>query len=580
MIHRITSIFCLLLASYSTTTIAQTGRYEKAIFDDVTVYEDVVYEHAIPYSIVGKANVQPYTLDFYEPTDDASIQRPLVLLFSDGGFVFGNKRQSDMVRWCDSLARYGYACACVDYRQGFDAMSSQSMTRAIYRAVQDARAAVRYFKAHQITFRIDTSQIYIGGKRAGAIVALHTAFLDKEAERPASTFGTTEEQENLGCLDCSGNPYEFVSEIAGVINVGGALYKTNYIEAKEPIPVVHIHKKNDKVIPIKTGHPFQSGFSNTFPLVYGSETLHQHMDSLGHYTEFYPYEEQEEIYGFANAGMTSYAILRQITTFLTKIMTFQSPIPNGDYSACEDGISEFYVPEKTGVEYFWEIGGGHITENNNHKIRVRWHSIGTGTVRVTEKSASQFVGRPSDKLLVKINPRPVPDYDLEYISENTILFRDKSLDGNLFTLEYGEDYQSYTNKTGNYTAYTYQESGQYLLTHTVENGCGFIETPISIEVEVPSSDVATQLNQAIKLKAATIQRGENAYIAIDQVEAITTLQISIMDINKQKLVEEKYNASQGIETIELDTQKLNEGIYFVQFETDDFTLSRKLVIDD
>ncbi|NJN77355.1 MAG: alpha/beta hydrolase fold domain-containing protein [Saprospiraceae bacterium] len=131
--------------------------------------------------------------------DDIS-SRPLVILFPDGDFIAGNKEQQEIVNWCKSLTTYGYTCACVNYRQGYDnSIPKEGVNQAIHRAIQDGRAAVRFFMENQEAFRIDTEKIFLGGNKTGAIVALNTAFMDEE-ELP--NFLNTS---NLNCLDCSGN---------------------------------------------------------------------------------------------------------------------------------------------------------------------------------------------------------------------------------------------------------------------------------------------------------------------------------------------------------------------------------------
>jgi acetyl esterase/lipase len=56
------------------------------------------------------------------------------------------------------------------------------------RAVQDGRAAVRYFKKNVAvggnTYKIDLNNIYFAGVSAGGFVALQLAYLDEISEFP------------------------------------------------------------------------------------------------------------------------------------------------------------------------------------------------------------------------------------------------------------------------------------------------------------------------------------------------------------------------------------------------------------
>jgi acetyl esterase/lipase len=182
MKYTITLFFLQLLTySYGQNDI----RYISKIFNDYNLYQNITYEEAIPYNIEGIKAIKSYKLDFYEPFGDDVSSRPLVLLFPDGNFIAGNKEQDEIVNWCRTLTTYGYTCACVNYRQGYDnTIPKDGINQATFRAVQDGRAAIRFFIEHQDAFRINTDKIFLGGYKTGAEVALQTAFIDKEEEYP------------------------------------------------------------------------------------------------------------------------------------------------------------------------------------------------------------------------------------------------------------------------------------------------------------------------------------------------------------------------------------------------------------
>ena len=166
----------------------KSPRYQERLFQEKTIYDDITYSSALAYSDNGQSVMKDYKFDFYEPMNDDIEKRPLVLMFCGGNFQKGDKNNSSIRSWCDSLASYGFACAAVNYRLGYNPSSISSIERAIYRSVQDVRAAVRYFKEFQHTFNIDTSKIYLGGDEAGAVAVLHAAFLTNEQQRAKSTF--------------------------------------------------------------------------------------------------------------------------------------------------------------------------------------------------------------------------------------------------------------------------------------------------------------------------------------------------------------------------------------------------------
>ena len=216
---------CILCLFITSLLSAQPNRYKQAIFSARDLQSNIQYGSADSYDVFGFNSPQPQRLDFYEPSGDTATKRPLVLVFYGGGYLIGSKIMQDMVGWCDSLTAYGYACAAVNYRLGFNVLRTGSAIRAGYRGLQDARAAIRFFKEFHQQYKIDTSLIFVGGNSAGAMIALQTAY-GEESDRPAATYGisgTLDDDDDLGCLDCSGNNYLHSVDIAGVISCWGGV---------------------------------------------------------------------------------------------------------------------------------------------------------------------------------------------------------------------------------------------------------------------------------------------------------------------------------------------------------------------
>ena len=77
-------------------------------------------------------------------------------------------------------------CSCIDKLQirvsNPFALDSIDGTETVVRAVHDYRAAIRYFKKdfseNGNIYGIDTSLIFAGGVSAGAITAVHVAYMD------------------------------------------------------------------------------------------------------------------------------------------------------------------------------------------------------------------------------------------------------------------------------------------------------------------------------------------------------------------------------------------------------------------
>ena len=78
-----------------------------------------------------------------------------------------------MVEFSERFVKMGYACASIDYRLGFFPFDSANAVKAVVRAVQDLRGAIRYFyKDKQTTnqYKIDTNKIFVGEAPQGLLL--------------------------------------------------------------------------------------------------------------------------------------------------------------------------------------------------------------------------------------------------------------------------------------------------------------------------------------------------------------------------------------------------------------------------
>ena len=183
---------------------------------------------------------------------------------------------------CDSFAHRGYVTASLDYRLGFNPLSSNASERAVWRGVQDGSAAVRFFKENAVTYKIDTTRIFIWGSSAGSFLALGLAYIDN-AERPASTYSGFL-RPDLGCKDCTGNNFAHSSKVTGIISCWGATKDTSWIQNNNNIPVQLFHGTADATVPYTEGYPF--GLP-TITYVRGSQQINEQLNRTSIYHEFY-----------------------------------------------------------------------------------------------------------------------------------------------------------------------------------------------------------------------------------------------------------------------------------------------------
>ncbi len=249
-------------------------RYKLPVFESVQ-------KTTVPYATAIGHLGQTITLsmDVYEPQGDSALKRPVVVLAHGGSFIFGNK--ADMARWCELLAKRGYVAASIQYRLypifplGFPD-STKIMDTAV-KATGDMKAAVRYFRedaAGPNRFRADADHIFVGGYSAGAVTALHAAFLDGQDDIPA--FMQALIDQNGGLEGNSGSPTnrQYSSAVGAVLNLSGGLYRRSWIRANEP-PVVGIHGTADATV------PYTTGVAAGLAYLEGSGVLHAHALQVG-----------------------------------------------------------------------------------------------------------------------------------------------------------------------------------------------------------------------------------------------------------------------------------------------------------
>ncbi len=306
-----TSFFCLLLSPVlKSQNLCQSGRYIDPVFDCVDTTENVIYgQGRLNWSSLNIlcqfGNLPPYNgfqnllCDVYEPCNDTETDRPLLIVIHGGAWSSGDKR--DLAAYCHQMSQRGYVVASINYRLSITSnilcwnaeLDENKFYRAFYRAMQDAKASVRYFRANALDWRIDPDQIFVAGHSAGAFTALGVAYLTDESERPAATF-----QQNycgnwfnepictdLGDIEGEGGNPGVSSAIKAVIPMSGALPDLNYLDGANDPPMLLVHGTADDIVPYQDGCVLQNlrnlGLFNPCISVYGSASILHAADSLG-----------------------------------------------------------------------------------------------------------------------------------------------------------------------------------------------------------------------------------------------------------------------------------------------------------
>ncbi len=299
------AVFAATVNSYSQNDCGN-GRYLNKIFTNYALTSNIAYGQN--FKVNGQS--QTLLLDVYQPQgDDSTVLRPLIIWIHGGTFVGGSKTGTDVAPLSQDFAKMGFVATSIEYRVGMQdyplpGPDSVDATESVVRAVHDARAAVRFFKKNFTeggnTYKIDTNLIFVAGVSAGAITAVHLAYLDDINEYPAY-IDTTKVGLGGGIEGNSGNP-GYSSKARAIVNSAGAIRDTSWMKSNDT-PIISLHGTADGTVPYGTAMIYVGGF---YPImvVSGSGSIHQRTDNLGINNCLKPFYGADHVPHVGNAQYT------------------------------------------------------------------------------------------------------------------------------------------------------------------------------------------------------------------------------------------------------------------------------------
>jgi len=234
----------------------------------------------------GKAEMADFsykslTMDIFFPLREEGKKYPLVLLMHGGGFLTGSKEA--MKANCKFLADSGFIAVSINYRKGWRTGGSaltcdgdiEDFKLAIYRATQDARAAMRFLVDKQNDYAIDTAWLFAGGSSAGGVLALNLAYFTEDWAKKNMKDAVKE----LGGLDKSSNKLKNSFTIKGICNMWGGLGDSTMITPANALPTIFYHGSADPVVPYDAGR--YGTLCDNYPLIFGSACLYRQTIAAG-----------------------------------------------------------------------------------------------------------------------------------------------------------------------------------------------------------------------------------------------------------------------------------------------------------
>ena len=326
------------------SAFSQQQRYVDEVFTNFTVDSNNVYctnlsviaaSAGIPYLPTGVAPQAPaLAFDLYEPAGDTLAERPLIIMLHTGTFLpiiyngnpTGNRNDFATSRICQSYAKRGYAVANLEYRLGWNptaptqADRAASLMKAVFRAIQDTKSAVRFFRKDYENgnqWGIDTSRIILCGQGSGGWIALGYATVDKLAEIQLpkfldanavplidtavvgdwngyggnSTPGVGNMVSNLG----------YSNDIHMVCSMGGGMGDLSWLEAGD-VPMCAVHCPTDPVATYTTGDVAIASIGIVTTDISGSYDVMKKANLLGNNSIFDPVNASSDPYTIAAAA--------------------------------------------------------------------------------------------------------------------------------------------------------------------------------------------------------------------------------------------------------------------------------------
>lgn len=353
--------------------------------------QDVIYGRVLRNGREEEGERMDLTMDLYVPDDGGQVARPLLVTFPGGAFRDGDKRDTTLIEWCRYFASLGYVAATVDYRQGYR-RNVQSTDEAMFRALKDANAAVRFLLKRD-SLLIHSERIFAAGADAGGIMAMNLAYM-REENMPEIIV----EEEDTTIVTRQALLRGF--DVRAVANLWGAVPDTAILHNAK-IPVISFQSREDPVIPFGAGHPFDEGGyeeeepdepedmfdwlrsvyesivsalvpdeRHAFREMYGAGVIHRVLKRYGVSSELNTFQGERHNLFIGEDGLVDYPVFDEIKDRTAAF--FASRMVVAPVSLRQDPEDpQLFVIDNSEVETcLWDVQGGVLLGKGDDAIRV------------------------------------------------------------------------------------------------------------------------------------------------------------------------------------------------------------------
>lgn len=175
--HRVMSwcyalVLCVVAGPISAADQPAATSKPRSVRVTATIGKSLAPHEVITYKTVKNGKL-PLTLNVFKPEGwKPTDKRPVLLTFHGGGWAAGEP--STQYYMADRLAKRGWVGISVKYRL----TNKVHPGTTPFDAVQDARSAVRYVRAHAAELGIAPDRLVVNGGSAGGHLAVATALFD------------------------------------------------------------------------------------------------------------------------------------------------------------------------------------------------------------------------------------------------------------------------------------------------------------------------------------------------------------------------------------------------------------------
>ncbi|MBK3519238.1 alpha/beta hydrolase [Carboxylicivirga marina] len=252
---------------------------------DVLVEEDIVYAQGLSHESINSDNAKtlPLKLDVYTPDNDSG-NRPVFVFIHGGGFAGGSKQQGRIIEWANYYTSRGWVFISLDYRLKRDKgtvpqqwldyavnipKNKAAQFLAVYPALRDAKAALRWVVANAEKYKINTEYITLGGGSAGAVSAIAIGITNSEDFRDELTI---QQDPSL-----SSTNVEIDFKVSAIVDLWGSKVALDAMEeifghqrfnSNNP-PLFIAHGTEDPTVPFTNAEELKTIYeTNKVPLAY------------------------------------------------------------------------------------------------------------------------------------------------------------------------------------------------------------------------------------------------------------------------------------------------------------------------